>query len=67
MRRPNSPTKADVKRANFDVDADMFGKFQEACKAKLTTPSLVFRHFIKTYVDEFTRDMEMKQQASKAR
>lgn len=54
-----------MKRCNFDVNGELFEKFQDACEAKLTTPSLVFRHFIKTYVDEFERDTQIKQQLAK--
>jgi hypothetical protein len=64
MSRPvkNKPTK--TKRYNFDLDGALFQKFQEACESRLTTPTIVFRHFVKTYVEEFVAMGKIEKQLS---
>lgn len=66
MPKAKSANKSnEMKRCNFEVNAALLEKFQNVCEAKLTTSSLVFRHFMKTYVDEFERESEIQEQIAK--
>jgi len=57
-------TKRATARVNFDVPGDLKTRFLAAVEAKLSTPSLTLRDFMKRYVNGYRLELAARAQAA---
>jgi len=60
MAAKNKPGRLDV-----DVGAELKEAFIAACDARLASVPKILRHFVRTYVEEFQREQEIREQLAK--